>query len=41
VEVLVRQEKTAIYEAGPGVKTWFCAEGCDTARKEVVARALA
>ena len=33
--------KNRIYEAGAGVKTWFCADGWHTARKEVAARVLA
>ena len=30
-----------VYEAGAGVNSWFCAEGCDGVREDVAARVLA
>jgi len=33
--------KTRIYEAGDGVNSWFCADGCDGVREDVAARVLA
>ena len=36
-----KKSQNRIYEAGAGVNSWFCAEGCDGVREDVAARVLA
>jgi Helix-turn-helix domain len=35
-----RSRLALIYEAGAGVNSWFCADGCDSVREEAAARVL-